>query len=139
MKCIFCNGQLGVVNSRNTDKGRSVWRRKKCNECSRIVTTREKIDLDIILNIEGRPYKRLLLENLLAEISSKDDIKLRYAFITIEDRLIEESKKKIVEGSDQLFISGKNFIGVLEEILALLDEPALLRFKAMVSEGRSFF
>jgi transcriptional repressor NrdR len=50
MKCPFCeNEEMIVTNSRQTFKGYSTWRRKKCIHCLNTFTTYEEINLNYII------------------------------------------------------------------------------------------
>ena len=51
MVCIFCNGVTGVVNSRWQKRPNSTWRRRKCLDCGRVITTIEALDADSILKV----------------------------------------------------------------------------------------
>lgn len=46
MKCIYCGCEESrVVDSRSTDDGASIRRRRECEQCGRRFTTYEKIDM----------------------------------------------------------------------------------------------
>ncbi|MBI2464563.1 transcriptional repressor NrdR [Candidatus Shapirobacteria bacterium] len=46
MFCPSCGSeQIEVTNSRPTNKGTQIWRRRKCLKCEFVFTTHEKIDL----------------------------------------------------------------------------------------------
>ncbi len=69
MVCIYCGSATKVVNSRPQKKSNSVWRRRKCLDCSAIVTSVEHIDLASSLRVkhsEGlEPFQK---EKLLISI-----------------------------------------------------------------------
>ena len=45
MKCVYCNGTASrVIDSRQTDDGAAIRRRRECEGCGRRFTTYEKID-----------------------------------------------------------------------------------------------
>ena len=45
MKCPFCNSSdNGVVDSRETEDGRAIRRRRNCTACSKRFTTYERIE-----------------------------------------------------------------------------------------------
>ncbi len=45
MKCIYCGwGESKVVDSRSTEDGNSIRRRRECEQCGRRFTTYEKVD-----------------------------------------------------------------------------------------------
>ena len=55
----FCSSdQISVANSRPTNKGTQIWRRRKCLKCQEIFTTREKIDISYVV-VEKRDGRRV--------------------------------------------------------------------------------
>ena len=59
MICPFCSSnQISVTNSRPTNKGTQIWRRRKCLKCQEIFTTREKIDISYVV-VEKRDGRRV--------------------------------------------------------------------------------
>ncbi len=49
MKCPFCNsGDNGVVDSRETEDGRAIRRRRSCSACARRFTTYERIEEQLL-------------------------------------------------------------------------------------------
>lgn len=59
MYCIFCGSeQLFTVNSRTTRKN-EVWRRRRCESCKKVFTTKEAVDLSHLLVVkkDGRVKK----------------------------------------------------------------------------------
>ncbi len=54
MKCPYCESNLlYTVNTRSTNKGVKVWRRRKCTQCRMLFTTYESIDLSYLLVVKG--------------------------------------------------------------------------------------
>jgi transcriptional repressor NrdR len=59
MKCPFCGHDDQIVlNTRDTHKGTSVWRRRRCTKCFEIYTTYENIRLNYI-NVIKRSGKKV--------------------------------------------------------------------------------
>ena len=55
MKCPFCQYmESKVVDSRPTDEGQAIRRRRECMECGKRFTTYEKIE-EIPIMVTGRP------------------------------------------------------------------------------------
>jgi transcriptional repressor NrdR len=48
MKCPFCGATTKVVDSRPTEEGQSIRRRRECEECAKRFTTFEKIEAVIL-------------------------------------------------------------------------------------------
>lgn len=51
MFCIYCGNETEVVNSRPKQKIPVVWRRRRCNSCKSIFSSREKPDLSLSIKI----------------------------------------------------------------------------------------
>jgi transcriptional repressor NrdR len=58
MNCPFCgyNDQI-VLNTRDTHKGTSVWRRRRCTKCFKIYTTYENVRLNYITVVKRNERK----------------------------------------------------------------------------------
>ncbi|MBE5766467.1 MAG: transcriptional repressor NrdR [Clostridiales bacterium] len=53
MKCIYCNGmESRVVDSRQTEDGTAIRRRRECEKCGRRFTTYEKVDIAPLMVIK---------------------------------------------------------------------------------------
>ena len=53
MKCPFCeNIDTRVVDSRPTEEGRAIRRRRECEKCSKRFTTYEKIEVTLIMVVK---------------------------------------------------------------------------------------
>ncbi len=65
MVCIYCRSKLKTTNSRHLARSNGTWRRKKCNNCNRIVTTIELSDykLSWLVSKNGnlKPFNRDIL------------------------------------------------------------------------------
>ena len=130
MKCPFCNHpESKVIDSRPTDDGNMIRRRRECIQCARRFTTYEKIesmplmvikkdkslesfDRDKILNgllkaCEKRPVSIKTLENLVDDIESQ-----------VCNSLIRE-------------ITSKELGSMLMDKLKELDEIAYVRFASV--------
>lgn len=69
MVCIYCSSPTNVVNSRHQKRTNSTWRRRKCIECSAIVSTVESIDLDSsVLFQQDNKQAPFIKEHLLLSI-----------------------------------------------------------------------
>lgn len=53
MVCIYCGQPTKVVNSRLQKKSNAIWRRRHCQSCSNIFTTRESADLSGALAVDS--------------------------------------------------------------------------------------
>lgn len=62
MKCPFCGAtKSGVLDSRDTDDGRSIRRRRKCASCGRRFTTYERVE-EVALFVVKRDGRRQMFD-----------------------------------------------------------------------------
>jgi len=107
MVCPYCgNERLKTTNSRKTKRNNQVWRRRQCDSCGRLFSTREYIDLSDITVVhpssEVERYSRAKLTSSLLKacdhrIEQADDV---FALVdTIEKQLIgnEELKTEYIK------------------------------------------
>ena len=56
MKCPYCeNEDSRVIDSRHTEDGRAIRRRRECEACGRRFTTYEKVEEVILMVIKREP------------------------------------------------------------------------------------
>ena len=130
MKCPFCGHEKDrVVDSRTSQNGRSVRRRRECESCKKRFTTYEYVEdvsLTIIKN-DGRrePFDRQKLQRGIELACKKRPIsskKIASVVDEIEERLQNLSKPEIT--SKQV---GEEVMKRLKE----LDEVAYVRFASV--------
>ncbi|HRN70334.1 MAG TPA: ATP cone domain-containing protein [Candidatus Woesebacteria bacterium] len=108
MNCPYCKKQLTeVVNSRPTKHNSQVWRRRKCQNCNEIFTTKETIDLSHI-HIEKKSgktevFSRMKLYSGIFYASQASKIPRREMFIDeitkeVEREILSLKKKKVSGG-----------------------------------------
>ena len=60
MKCIYCNGmESRVVDSRQTEDGTAIRRRRECEKCGRRFTTYEKVTANLENTFEFKVSRHL--------------------------------------------------------------------------------
>ena len=133
MKCIFC-GSLDskVIDSRMSDDGMSIRRRRECNACGKRFTTYETIELTPIMvvkkNGERQEYSRNKLKQGILNACAKRPVSME----TI-DKLVLEVEKKINNSLEQEIKS--SVIGeYVMEGLKDIDDVAYIRFAAVYRE-----
>ncbi len=52
MRCPLCESDTSVEISRPNSKLPSVWRRRRCESCKKVFSTREKPDLSLLVTVE---------------------------------------------------------------------------------------
>ena len=130
MKCQFCNcADSRVVDSRPTDDGNSIRRRRECINCGRRFTTYEKIEVQQLLVIKNDNSRELF-----------DPQKVRSGIIAAcHKRPVSASDiEKIVNSIEQLAynnlqeeITTRQIGEMVMEELRKLDEVAYIRFASV--------
>ena len=127
MKCPFCqHDDSRVIDSRSSEEGLSIRRRRECPECSRRFTTNETISLNIVKrNGVAEPVSR---DNVIVGVRracqgrpvTDDDLAILAA--QVEETLRASGQAEIPSNEVGLAI-----LGPLRE----LDEVAYLRFASV--------
>lgn len=135
MKCPFCNsGDNGVVDSRETEDGRAIRRRRSCTACQRRFTTYERIEeqpLTVVKKDGSRtPFDRNKLIGGMRRACEKRPVptaKIEKLAADIERKAQELGEREI---SSRWF--GEQVMGALRE----LDEVAYVRFASVYRSFR---
>ncbi|KAB3533175.1 transcriptional regulator NrdR [Alkaliphilus serpentinus] len=133
MNCPFCSHQDSkVVDSRPTDEGQAIRRRRECISCSKRFTTYEKVEEIPLIIVkksgEREPYNRNKVMNGIIRACEKRPVslgKIEYITDDIEKHLYNSMELEITTG----------YIGQLVmERLKELDEVAYVRFASVYRE-----
>ena len=133
MNCPFCsNDESKVVDSRPTEEGQAIRRRRECISCKKRFTTYEKIEeLPLIVIKKGgdrEAYNRNKVKNGIIRSCEKRPVSMQ----KIEE--IVDEIEKTLHNSMEKEITTK-FIGELVmEKLKSLDEVAYVRFASVYRE-----
>ncbi len=130
MKCPYCGFEEDkVIDSRPTDEGFAIRRRRECSKCMRRFTTYEKVEslpLMVIKKDKTRqPFNREKLLNGLLRACEK-----RPVSITDLEKLVEEIEAQIYN-SFQREISSQAIGEMIMARLKNLDEVAYVRFASV--------
>ncbi len=133
MKCVFCgHPESKVVDSRPTDEGSSIRRRRECLECKKRFTTYEKIDslplLIVKKNGERVPYDSDKIKMGIIKACEKRPVPMQ----DIEE-LVSNVEKTIFNSLKQE-ISSKEIGGLVMRGLKELDDVAYVRFASVYKE-----
>lgn len=130
MKCQYCNcADSRVVDSRPTDDGNSIRRRRECIECGRRFTTYEKVEQQQLLVIKKDQSRELF-----------DAQKIRMGIIAAcHKRPVSASEiEKIVTSVEQFAynslqeeITTRRIGEMVIEALRKLDDVAYIRFASV--------
>ena len=130
MKCPYCeNEDSKVIDSRHTEDGKAIRRRRECEECGRRFTTYEKVEEMILMVIKKdgsrQAFDRNKLLNGIIRACEKRPVSIADMEKIGDD--IERGLNNMMEKEID-----SNFIGELVmERLKDLDEVAYVRFASV--------
>lgn len=130
MRCLYCeNEDSKVIDSRHTEDGRAIRRRRECESCGKRFTTYEKIEEMILMVIkkDGRreAFDRNKLLNGIIRACEK-----RPVSISDMEKIVDEIERGLNNMMEKEIDS--TFIGELVmERLRDLDEVAYVRFASV--------
>ncbi len=130
MKCPFCSfADSKVVDSRPTDEGSSIRRRRECLKCLKRFTTYETVERMPLMLVKRdgsrQPYDRQKLLNGVMKACEKrpvPQLRLEQLVDTVEQKLF---------GSLDYEISSKVIGEMVMEELREIDEVAYVRFASV--------
>lgn len=130
MKCPFCDYyESKVIDSRPTDEGQAIRRRRECTKCSKRFTTYEKIE-DIplvVIKKDGnrQSYNRNKLLNGIIRACEKRPVSIK----VIED-MVDEIEKSLFNSMEREITT--DLIGeMVMNRLKNIDEVAYVRFASV--------
>jgi len=130
MRCPFCNhNETQVIDSRVSDEGDFIRRRRRCAHCDKRFTTYERPDISFpaIVKKDGRrvPYAR-------AKLQASLQLALRKRPVSTEqlDSAIERIEEKLMTSGTREIDSARLGEWVMRE-LKKLDQVAYVRFASV--------
>ena len=135
MKCPYCDyAESKVIDSRPTDEGNSIRRRRECLKCEKRFTTYEQIESIpvIIIKKDGKrqTYDRQKLFNGIVRACEKTDV----TFAQMEE-IVSSVEGKLFNSMDREIPSTKLGEFVMDK-LKELDPVAYVRFASVYREFR---
>ena len=133
MKCPFCGGDsTRVIDSRPSDEGASIRRRRQCDDCRRRFTTYEKVEAIPLVVIKKdntrEPYDRAKIESGVFRSCHKRSVSVEE--IT---KLVDEVENIVFSKEEKEIPS--HFIGeIVMDKLKELDAVAYVRFASVYRE-----
>ncbi|MFA5479067.1 MAG: transcriptional regulator NrdR [Candidatus Muiribacteriota bacterium] len=130
MKCFYCvNTDTRVLDSRDTEDGKSIRRRRECSQCGKRFTTYERVE-EITLRVvkSGGLREEFNKEKIISGLSiacrkrTVSTEKLEEIANAIENEILSMGKREVDSG----FI-GKLVMGKLKSV----DEVAYIRFASV--------
>ena len=141
MKCMYCGCEDSkVIDSRSTDDGRSIRRRRECVNCGKRFTTFETIEIALILIVKRdgtrQQYDRNKLKNGIVRSCEKRPISMAQI-----DDIVARIEKSLYNSLEEEVTSKKIGDLVMEE-LKQIDDVAYIRFAAVYrqfKDSQTFF
>ena len=133
MRCQFC-GYLDsrVIDSRPTEEGTSIRRRRECTRCGRRFTTYEKIETTLVMVIKKDMRREVFMPEKikagLIHACQKRPVSMKDI-----DGIVEKVEKAVYSSGEDEFSSRRIGELVMEE-LKKLDEVAYVRFASVYRE-----
>lgn len=130
MRCQFC-GYLDsrVIDSRPTEEGSSIRRRRECLRCGRRFTTYEKIEMSPVMvvkkDMRREPFNAEKIKKGLVLACQKRPISVKDI-----DSIVEKVEKLVHSGGEDEFSSRRIGEAVMD-YLKDLDEVAYVRFASV--------
>ena len=140
MRCPFCSHENSQVkDSRPTEDGASIRRRRQCEDCGARFTTFERVQLrDLIVVKSGQrrePFDRTKLERSIAIACRKRPVP------TERIERLASSIQRQIETSGESEIDSSRIGGMVMDGLKALDPVAYIRFASVYkdfAEARDF-
>lgn len=130
MKCMYCgHTDSKVIDSRPSEDGTAIRRRRECNNCNKRFTTYETIETTPILVIKTNGNRQAFDANKLKNGIIKSCEKRPVPMYKI-DELVENIQKKIYNSLEQE-VSSKKLGEMVMEGLKEIDEVAYVRFASV--------
>ncbi len=135
MRCPFCqSGNLGVKDSRPTEEGAAVRRRRSCSDCGARFTTFERVHLRSVTVVK-KSGKR--------EILDRDKL-IRSMMIALRKRPVDpervenivDSLIRRIETAGEAEVSSSIVGAMVMDALSVLDPVAYIRFASVYREFR---
>ena len=130
MKCRYCLGtESKVVDSRPTDDGTSIRRRRECISCGKRFTTYEKIE-EIPIRVVKKDGRREAFDSAKILAGVRKSCEKRPVSAADQDKLVDEVVREVFNTLEQEVTS--NYIGELVmKGLKQLDEVSYVRFASV--------
>ena len=130
MKCIYCGcRESKVIDSRASDDGETIRRRRECMSCGKRFTTYETIETTPVLVIKSNGMRQAFdinkVKNGIIKACEKRPVPMY-----VIDKLCEDVKREINSSMEQE-ISSKKIGEMVMNGLREIDEVAYVRFASV--------
>ena len=130
MKCPYCeNPDTKVIDSRPTEEGHAIRRRRGCDKCGRRFTTYEKVEESIIMVVKKdnrrEVFDRNKVLNGIVKACEKRPVSMEQMYAMV-DEIERDINNRMLKEVDS------NYIGeLIMEQLKKVDEVAYVRFASV--------
>ena len=129
-RCMYCGyTESKVIDSRSTDEGRTIRRRRECMQCGKRFTTYETIETTPVLVVKNGGNRQAFDPNKIKNGIIKACEKRPVSMYKIE-KLVEDIKKQIYNSLEQE-ITSKQIGEMVMEGLRQIDEVAYVRYASV--------
>lgn len=130
MKCIYCGcKESKVIDSRTSEEGETIRRRRECIACGKRFTTYETVETTPILVIKSNGTRQTFdinkIKGGIIKACEKRPVQMHQI-----DQLVEDVKKQVYNSMEQE-ISSKAIGEMVMKGLMQLDEVAYVRFASV--------
>lgn len=139
MKCLKCHSSaVGVINSRKLPRGSKVWRRRQCQACHLIFTTKESVDIEKLLRIQSSVRQKQtnfyarghLLQALYKAFEHSNEAETPLVLLeTIEEKLLE------IASQYNFVLTRAKLHEIVTETLKRYDKLAALTYSARFTKA----
>ena len=130
MRCMFCGcTDSKVIDSRQTEDGTAIRRRRECTKCGKRFTTYETIETTPVLVVKNDGNRQVFDPNKVKHGIIKSCEKRPVPMWKI-DALVEDIQKKVYNSLDQE-ITSKQIGEMVMTGLKEIDEVAYVRFASV--------
>ncbi len=130
MRCPFCNhADTQVVETRDSDEGDAIRRRRKCPACDRRFTTYERADIAMPVVVKEDGSR---VEFMPAKLRASMQLALRKRPVSIEQ--VDDAMERIQEqllGSGQREVPSSRLGELIMRELKRIDKVAYVRFASV--------
>jgi len=129
MKCIYCQSETRVTNSRPQKRTNGVWRRRACLNCGTTFTSVETIELGGNISVKSKErleaFKR---DKLFASLH--DSLRHRKTVLDDATALTDTIIYKLLPFMDEAILEKQTIISVTSDCLHRFDTVAATHYKA---------
>ena len=130
MKCMYCGCmESKVIDSRSTEEGTIIRRRRECVSCGRRFTTYETVETTPVLVVKNggnrQAYDPSKVKNGIIKACEKRPVSMSKI-----DKLVDDIKKRVYNSLEQE-ISSKQIGEMVMDGLKEIDEVAYVRYASV--------